>query len=157
MASVVKRLRPRIVVPICVGSNPTRRPTKEHMTSVICSLVLVLRWMRTHNRRSLSGFDKPSRGTTDAKRGRVAARVGGNVGSRRKCKRCRLSRGAVYRSRYVQRERAREQIFCRVRSAFAKRMKFFEAKHVGTFNASDSRQSTPAQIQKEGGLSAFFL
>ena len=26
MASVVKRLRPRIVVPICVGSNPTRRP-----------------------------------------------------------------------------------------------------------------------------------
>ena len=29
----------------------------------------------------------------------------------------------------------------RVRSAFAKRMKFFDAKHVGTFNASDSRQS----------------
>jgi len=28
----------------------------------------------------------------------------------------------------------------RVRSAFAKRMKFFEAKHVDTFYASDSRQ-----------------
>lgn len=26
MAGVVKRLRPRIVVPICVGSNPTARP-----------------------------------------------------------------------------------------------------------------------------------
>ena len=26
MASVVKRLRPRIVVPICMGSNPIRRP-----------------------------------------------------------------------------------------------------------------------------------
>ena len=26
MASIVKRLRPRIVVPICVGSNPTTRP-----------------------------------------------------------------------------------------------------------------------------------
>ena len=29
----------------------------------------------------------------------------------------------------------------RVRSAFAKRIKFFEAKHADTFNASDSRQS----------------
>ncbi len=26
MAPVVKRLRPRIVVPICMGSNPIRRP-----------------------------------------------------------------------------------------------------------------------------------
>ena len=26
MAEVVKRLRPRIVVPICVGSNPIFRP-----------------------------------------------------------------------------------------------------------------------------------
>ena len=29
MASIVKRLRPRIVVPICVGSNPTTRPIKK--------------------------------------------------------------------------------------------------------------------------------
>lgn len=29
MAGVVKWLRPRIVVPICVGSNPTTRPTKK--------------------------------------------------------------------------------------------------------------------------------
>ena len=29
MAGVVKRLRPRIVVPICVGSNPTTRPIKK--------------------------------------------------------------------------------------------------------------------------------
>ena len=28
MAPVVKRLRPRIVVPICMGSNPIRRPIK---------------------------------------------------------------------------------------------------------------------------------
>ena len=31
----------------------------------------------------------------------------------------------------------RKRIACRVRSAFAKRMKFFEAKHVDTFNASN--------------------
>ena len=43
MASVVKWLRPRIVVPLCVGSNPTTRPTKEQVTFVTCSLVLVLR------------------------------------------------------------------------------------------------------------------
>ena len=29
MAGVVKWLRPRIVVPLCVGSNPTTRPTKN--------------------------------------------------------------------------------------------------------------------------------
>ena len=29
MAPVVKRLRPRIVVPICMGSNPITRPIKK--------------------------------------------------------------------------------------------------------------------------------
>lgn len=29
MAGVAKRLRPRIVVPICVGSNPITRPIKK--------------------------------------------------------------------------------------------------------------------------------
>ena len=29
MAGVVKWLRPRIVVPLCVGSNPTTRPIKK--------------------------------------------------------------------------------------------------------------------------------
>ena len=32
MAEVVKRLRPRIVVPICVGSNPTIRPIFKNRT-----------------------------------------------------------------------------------------------------------------------------
>ena len=35
------------------------------------------------------------------KRGRVAARVAEKVGFRRKCKRCRLSRGAVLSFRYI--------------------------------------------------------
>ena len=35
MAGVVKWLRPRIVVPLCVGSNPTTRPIKCTMTFVI--------------------------------------------------------------------------------------------------------------------------
>jgi len=34
----------------------------------------------------------------------------------------------------------------RVRSVFAKRMKFFEAKYVDTFNANDSRNSPHLQI-----------
>ena len=37
----------------------------------------------------------------------------------------------------------------RERRTFAKRMKFFEAKSVGSFNASDSRQSTAAQIKRQ--------
>ena len=35
MAGFVKWLRPRIVVPLCVGSNPTTRPIKIPMTLVI--------------------------------------------------------------------------------------------------------------------------
>ena len=35
-----------------------------------------------------------------------------------------------------------------MRRIFAKRMKFFEAKSVGTFNASDSRQSRPLRIKR---------
>lgn len=31
MAPVVKWLRPRIVVPICMGSNPIRRPIKNSL------------------------------------------------------------------------------------------------------------------------------
>ncbi len=40
MASIVKRLRPRIVVPICVGSNPTTRPIKKQMTSLLSAFLL---------------------------------------------------------------------------------------------------------------------
>lgn len=54
MAGVVKWLRPRIVVPIYMGSNPIIRPTKEQIAAAICSLVLVLSRMRTHHRRSQS-------------------------------------------------------------------------------------------------------
>ena len=36
-------------------------------------------------------------------------------------------------------------------------MKFFEAKSVGSFNASDSRQSTAAQIKKTPRLQGSFL
>ena len=32
MAGVVKRLRPRIVVPICMGSNPITRPITMKIT-----------------------------------------------------------------------------------------------------------------------------
>ena len=35
MADIVKRLRPRIVVPICMGSNPIIRPIKYLMAFVI--------------------------------------------------------------------------------------------------------------------------
>ena len=35
----------------------------------------------------------------------------------------------------------------RVRSAFAKRKNFFEAKHVGTFNASAARQRSCVRIE----------
>lgn len=58
MAGVVKWLRPRIVVPIYMGSNPIIRPTKEQIAAAICSLVLVLSRMRTHHRRSLPGFER---------------------------------------------------------------------------------------------------
>ena len=40
MAGVAKWLRPRIVVPIRVGSNPTSRPIKEMMTSVVISFIM---------------------------------------------------------------------------------------------------------------------
>ena len=40
MASIVKRLRPRIVVPICVGSNPTTRPIKKQMASLLSAFLL---------------------------------------------------------------------------------------------------------------------
>ena len=43
MASIVKRLRPRIVVPICVGSNPTTRPIKKQMTSLLSAFLLEYR------------------------------------------------------------------------------------------------------------------
>ena len=39
MASIVKRLRPRIVVPICVGSNPTTRPIKKQMASLLSAFL----------------------------------------------------------------------------------------------------------------------
>ena len=39
MASIVKRLRPRIVVPICVGSNPTTRPIKKLIANAISFLI----------------------------------------------------------------------------------------------------------------------
>ena len=44
----------------------------------------------------------------------------------------------------------------RVRSVFAKRTKFFEAKHVGTFNASAARLPGEFFIVKKRGLSPLF-
>ena len=44
----------------------------------------------------------------------------------------------------------------RVRSAFAKRMIFFEAKHVDTFNASDSRQPRRSRHLKKTLYWVFF-
>ena len=41
MAPVVKRLRPRIVVPICMGSNPIRRPIKKTVTFVTVFFIRV--------------------------------------------------------------------------------------------------------------------
>ena len=41
MASIVKRLRPRIVVPICVGSNPTTRPIIKISTLLGCVFICV--------------------------------------------------------------------------------------------------------------------
>ena len=35
MAGIVKWLRPRIVVPLCVGSNPTTRPIFLNTESII--------------------------------------------------------------------------------------------------------------------------
>ena len=43
----------------------------------------------------------------------------------------------------------------RVRSVFTKRMKFFEVKHVDTFNASDSRQSHQAPHLKKHSQECF--
>ena len=43
MAGVVKWLRPRIVVPLCVGSNPTTRPIKKQMTSLLSAFLLEYR------------------------------------------------------------------------------------------------------------------
>ncbi len=42
MAGVVKWLRPRIVVPLCVGSNPTTRPIKRPITFVIGLFICVV-------------------------------------------------------------------------------------------------------------------
>lgn len=85
MAPVVKRLRPRIVVPICMGSNPIRRPINKLPKG---SFFMRMVEMRTH-------FSVRARSEQSAE-------------------------------------------------SFTKRMEFFEAKHVGTFNASDSRQSHQA-------------
>ena len=46
MASVVKRLRPRIVVPICMGSNPIRRPIFEAL--LMESFLMRMMRMRSH-------------------------------------------------------------------------------------------------------------
>ena len=40
MAGVVKWLRPRIVVPLCVGSNPISRPIKKTVTFVTVFFIL---------------------------------------------------------------------------------------------------------------------
>lgn len=48
MAPVVKRLRPRIVVPICMGSNPIRRPIKNKLPKG--SFLMRMMRMRTHFR-----------------------------------------------------------------------------------------------------------
>ena len=40
MADVVKRLRPRIVVPLCVGSNPIIRPIKKTVTLVTVFFIM---------------------------------------------------------------------------------------------------------------------
>ena len=44
MAGIAKRLRPRIVVPICVGSNPTTRPIKYLITRVIRYFIIWCFW-----------------------------------------------------------------------------------------------------------------
>ena len=54
MAGVVKWLRPRIVVPLCVGSNPTTRPIKKTVTFVTVFFISVMR-MRSHQMRSICG------------------------------------------------------------------------------------------------------
>ncbi len=48
MASVVKWLRPRIVVPICVGSNPTTRPIKKTVTFVTVFFIESMVRTRSH-------------------------------------------------------------------------------------------------------------
>ena len=52
MALVVKRLRPRIVVPICVGSNPTQRPIIKISTLYGCVFYLC-GWDENLTKRSL--------------------------------------------------------------------------------------------------------
>ena len=51
MAGIAKWLRPRIVVPICVGSTPTTRPIKSSVTSV-AGLFIMQSLGRTHTKRS---------------------------------------------------------------------------------------------------------
>ena len=51
----------------------------------------------------------------------------------------------------------RKRIASRVRSAFAKRMKFFEAKTVDTFNANKSRQPRRSRHLKRRCLHLLFL
>ena len=123
-------------------------------------------------------FDKPSRGTTDAKRGRDAARVGENVGFRRKCKRCRLSRGAVLfwncRSTRASKTIPSPLFFDSLRGVFYRdedesphlwvratceqsakdfsleETKFLKRKSVDTFNANRSRQFHPFEARPKG-------
>ena len=57
MAGVVKWLRPRIVVPICMGSNPISRPIKSVITYVMTDFILHDFWMRTAQQ-SLVGFER---------------------------------------------------------------------------------------------------
>lgn len=48
MAGVVKRLRPRIVVPICMGSNPITRPINKKEPYKL-ALFLCLKFCRNMN------------------------------------------------------------------------------------------------------------
>ena len=52
MAGVVKWLRPRIVVPLCVGSNPTTRPIIKISTLYGC-LFYFCDWDENPTKRSL--------------------------------------------------------------------------------------------------------
>ena len=55
MASIVKRLRPRIVVPICVGSNPTTRPIKKQMASLLSAFLF--EYCKDENQLSVGSAD----------------------------------------------------------------------------------------------------
>ena len=161
MASVVKRLRPRIVVPICVGSNPTRRPIKNVLAFAKTFFIWVCEGEKQLKCESILWSSSASRAKAEAV-GEIVKRSARQMSRRGS----RLTRGAARQSHQTPHNKNKHPKWvhflfvwlgwepyqaklglgssasrAKAEGLLQKERKFLNAKSVMPFNASDSRQS----------------